>query len=135
MRWLITRPAAGSVVRGYGAPRSSQAELEHPQQRKICEDASRTGSRVDVLELREVRTSKHLTHDFYEKAHDIWLSNPLCSLEAVGLNRIFGHREDEVVPLDPEVAKGLGQEFKKPDAIFGLRQSMVFCLIRCLFEL
>jgi hypothetical protein len=53
-------------------------------------------------------------------------NNSICSLEAKGLNPIFGHREDEVVPLDPTVARELDKAFQKPDAIFGLRESMCF---------
>ncbi|KAJ9130775.1 hypothetical protein NKR23_g12027 [Pleurostoma richardsiae] len=44
-------------------------------------------------------------------------------LEAIGLNRIFGHREDEVVRHDPVVARRLGKRIQKPDAIYGLRQT------------
>ncbi|KAI0410430.1 hypothetical protein F5X98DRAFT_110561 [Xylaria grammica] len=47
-------------------------------------------------------------------------------LEAVGLNPIFCHREDEVVTLEPEVARSLDhkdRKYQKPDAIYGLRQT------------
>src|SRR5687768_15320664 len=44
-------------------------------------------------------------------------------LEAVGLNPIFGHREDEAVRHDPSIAERLGKKIQKPDAIFGLRQT------------
>lgn len=47
----------------------------------------------------------------------------LFSLEAVGTNRIFGHREDETIRLDPEVAKNLGKDSQRPDMVFGLRQT------------
>ncbi|SPO03228.1 uncharacterized protein DNG_05910 [Cephalotrichum gorgonifer] len=50
-------------------------------------------------------------------------SRPQDLLEAVGLNRIFGHREDEPLRLDPDLAKSLKQDSQRPDAIFGLRQT------------
>lgn len=44
-------------------------------------------------------------------------------LEAVGLNQIFDHREDEQVRLDRAVVERLHKDIQKPDAIFGLRQT------------
>ncbi|KAJ3538816.1 hypothetical protein NM208_g5741 [Fusarium decemcellulare] len=44
-------------------------------------------------------------------------------LEASGINRIFGHREDEAVRLDAKVSKRLSKELQKPDKVFGLRQT------------
>ncbi|KAF4995714.1 hypothetical protein FDECE_12707 [Fusarium decemcellulare] len=44
-------------------------------------------------------------------------------LEASGINRIFGHREDEAVRLDANVSKRLSKELQKPDKVFGLRQT------------
>ncbi|KAF9237813.1 hypothetical protein DTO006G1_4932 [Penicillium roqueforti] len=44
------------------------------------------------------------------------------SMEAVGLNRIFGHREDEPVHHDSTIQKELPSA-TKPDAIYGLRQT------------
>lgn len=43
-------------------------------------------------------------------------------MEAVGLNRIFGHREDEPVHHDSTIQKELPSA-TKPDAIYGLRQT------------
>lgn len=45
------------------------------------------------------------------------------SLEAVGLNNLFGHREDETVRHEPAVAARLGKKIQQPDRIFGLRQT------------
>lgn len=45
------------------------------------------------------------------------------SLEAIGLNNIFGHREDESVRHEPSVAAKLGKRIQQPDRIFGLRQT------------
>lgn len=45
------------------------------------------------------------------------------SLEAIGMNPIFGHREDERVQHDPIIANRLGKRTKKPDAVFGLRRT------------
>ncbi|CAM1508637.1 Fc.00g054850.m01.CDS01 [Cosmosporella sp. VM-42] len=44
-------------------------------------------------------------------------------LEAVGVNQVFGHREDETVRLDKAVSKRLSKEIQKPDKVFGLRQT------------
>ncbi|KAL2697731.1 hypothetical protein AAEP93_011635 [Penicillium crustosum] len=44
------------------------------------------------------------------------------SMEAIGLNRIFGHREDEPIHHDPTIQKELPSA-TKPDAIYGLRQT------------
>lgn len=44
----------------------------------------------------------------------------LTSLEARGINRLFGHREDEFVKHDPELAALLPKQ-EKPDAVYGLR--------------
>ncbi|KAJ5364539.1 uncharacterized protein N7496_010252 [Penicillium cataractarum] len=44
------------------------------------------------------------------------------SMEAVGLNRIFGHREDELIHHDPTIQQQLPRA-TKPDAIYGLRQT------------
>lgn len=43
-------------------------------------------------------------------------------MEAIGLNRIFGHREDEPIHHDPTIQKELPSA-TKPDAIYGLRQT------------
>ena len=43
-------------------------------------------------------------------------------MEAVGLNRIFGHREDEPIHHEPNIEEQLSRA-TKPDAIYGLRQS------------
>ncbi|RYP66853.1 hypothetical protein DL771_007575 [Monosporascus sp. 5C6A] len=51
------------------------------------------------------------------------LSGEVVCLEAIGLNRIFGHREDETVRHEATIAKKLGKKIQKPDAIFGLRQT------------
>lgn len=53
----------------------------------------------------------------YQKAPK---SDVLASLEARGINRLFGHREDELVKHDPELAALLPKQ-EKPDAIYGLR--------------
>lgn len=44
----------------------------------------------------------------------------MTSLEARGINRLFGHREDELVKHDPELATLLPKQ-EKPDAVYGLR--------------
>lgn len=41
----------------------------------------------------------------------------------MGLNQIFGHREDEQVRLDRAVAAQLHKDIQKPDTIFGLRET------------
>ncbi|GLA28806.1 hypothetical protein AnigIFM63326_006398 [Aspergillus niger] len=43
-------------------------------------------------------------------------------MEAVGLNRIFGHREDEIIHHESAVEEELPRK-TKPDAIYGLRQT------------
>lgn len=43
--------------------------------------------------------------------------------EAVGLNRMFCHREDEEVHFEKDIVKELRKEFQKPDAIYGLRKT------------
>jgi hypothetical protein len=43
-------------------------------------------------------------------------------MEAVGLNRIFGHREDEQIYHDSTVQQELPRA-TKPDAVYGLRQT------------
>lgn len=43
-------------------------------------------------------------------------------MEAVGLNRIFGHREDELIHHDSTIQQELPRA-TKPDAIYGLRQT------------
>ncbi|KAH7000644.1 hypothetical protein EDB80DRAFT_114877 [Ilyonectria destructans] len=47
-------------------------------------------------------------------------NRPDDNLEARGINRLFGHREDELVKHDPELAALLPKQ-EKPDAIYGLR--------------
>ncbi|KAJ5188247.1 hypothetical protein N7472_007261 [Penicillium cf. griseofulvum] len=42
--------------------------------------------------------------------------------EAVGLNRIFGHREDEIIHHDSTIQQELPRA-TKPDAVYGLRQT------------
>ena len=46
--------------------------------------------------------------------------------EAVGLNRIFTHREQESVLLPAALAAELGKEDQQPDGIYGLRQTRNF---------
>lgn len=43
--------------------------------------------------------------------------------EAVGLNRIFCHREDEEVRYEKDLTSHLKKDFQKPDAIYGLRKT------------
>ncbi|KAH8693862.1 hypothetical protein BGW36DRAFT_429892 [Talaromyces proteolyticus] len=44
-------------------------------------------------------------------------------IEAVGLNQIFGHREDEHIQYEKEILSAFPSIPKKPDAIFGLRHT------------
>ncbi|KAJ5738051.1 hypothetical protein N7493_001206 [Penicillium malachiteum] len=47
---------------------------------------------------------------------------PRDLMEPVGLNRIFGHREDELIHHDSDIEQEL-QKATKPDAVYGLRQT------------
>lgn len=49
-------------------------------------------------------------------------TNRLHRMEAVGLNRNFGHREDEPIRHESNIEEQL-QRATKPDAVYGLRQS------------
>ncbi len=72
--------------------------------------------------------SAHLIH-LEKQASDGLLKRINRSLEAAGLNNIFGHREEDAILLEPEVAEKLNQKLQRPDAIYGLRQSMYLVLI------
>jgi hypothetical protein len=48
------------------------------------------------------------------------------SHEAIGLNRIFTHREQESVLFPATLAAELGKEDQQPDRIYGLRQTRNF---------
>ena len=51
-----------------------------------------------------------------------------CSLEPAGLNKIFGHREQEPMIRSPSLMKSLPLG-KEPDAVYGLRQTRNFDVV------
>ncbi|KAH9209820.1 hypothetical protein DL95DRAFT_449142 [Leptodontidium sp. 2 PMI_412] len=79
-------------------------------------EASREGTSAAAAALQERQRNR-------EPCRCSRMARSQDYLEAVGLNQIFGHREDEQVRLDRAVATKLHKDIQKPDTIFGLRET------------